>query len=313
MAVLSSLRGLDASVHIAGQPAPEFRDPDSSHHKSTETSCYIEAVSGAKFEVIVTRSRTFAKKGARIYADLTIDGIHARSGRFNGLLERELRLSDVWRSQGTTVLVHKMCFKDASTPDIDEFTLKQDRKIQEQRLKALGTIVLRLYWASFEDVPSDEPRSADPDSAFAAIKKQTIKERPDLQDGDLIASHQVNLIPTYEVPRSSLTYFSRTLKGPAFATFVFRYASSISLQLLNIIPRDPPIALPASQRPTHELTMEELRSELERKRQNRSVSIKHEARGVKRGFEQDSAGNPGEVQFLKLRKVARIEKNSNRE
>ena len=75
--------------------------------------------------------------------------------------------------------------------DESDCTSNQSSAIVEQRLRELGTIVVRLFRATFVDLPPYTTKFSDKEKEYSAISTKAIKASNAHWPGDLKASHQV--------------------------------------------------------------------------------------------------------------------------
>jgi len=289
MAILSKF---EAQVFVDSIRAEEFED-DEHEPKPSEISRYIEAVSGATFEVKVLfePSYQFTKEDA-LTANVHIDGEYA-AGR---VLERStfptrcalgvkpyLRLDGRDSKDGASVTLYKFQFSDLETRDLEK---TDDTSKFRDKYGDLGTIRAQVWRVS---TYGDIEMQARPTKEMSAIPEKALKGRP------------LDVATRYLATPSStpfLTIGTRYLDKDPLATFYFKYRTRRALQSLMILERSS-TPVPLEDRPFEELTREEAVELL--RRQKEQLKIKQE-RGLKRGRSSTVAAHTRPMRPLKSTK-----------
>jgi hypothetical protein len=86
MAVLDALPGLNVSIHVDGEPLPEYEDEteeetpdgDITEYQASGTVCkYVEAMSDKEFCIKITLNSPYKMDCPTLMFRISIDGIHA--------------------------------------------------------------------------------------------------------------------------------------------------------------------------------------------------------------------------------------------
>ncbi|KAK3082362.1 hypothetical protein LTS18_004274 [Coniosporium uncinatum] len=255
-AILSGVKGLTATVLADGLVLREYDDPDADRH-SKQSVQYIEAKSGAKFEIATIFSGDFPYRqhGRQNTKTVVIQRVHLqkRGGyiyNFKGILGRGPR---------------------------DDADIRKISESRKKQIDAVGSIEMRLY-RTHAASKSVSRTKCDNYADVGIIPEKALKGRAishKLAFGDGEPTTMPTTISTHDVDPSD----------KPFASFTFKCRSMQALKASFIVPRSP-TPVPLEDRPVEELTMDELRELLRRERAKAAATVRIK-REVKREREED--------------------------
>ncbi|KAE9368742.1 hypothetical protein N431DRAFT_494137 [Stipitochalara longipes BDJ] len=255
MAVLDTLRGLDVSICIDGQPLKEYDDDEEEEVQETPVAeyqaartvrKYVESVSDKEFEVKIVLGTSFVMDYDCIMAPITIDGkrmietviVKARQGH---IVRGSRFLSQVTRTvRGVTrpapganeqEFLRKFRFEKIGTTmdDVKLADVKQDM----ERIEEIGEIIVKI----FRGGPAEATEETNTNILNLRSMNGPVHEKALKGDAK---SHNAALGPaTQLVPKSYVN--SKKLDGIDYpiAIFKFKYRSRDALKSLLIIERSP--------------------------------------------------------------------------
>ncbi|KAI8934333.1 hypothetical protein NX059_009069 [Plenodomus lindquistii] len=271
MAVTKKTPELKVQIFVNGAPLEEHHDGDEMTADDAVTA-YVEAVSGANFEIRYTFGLQFVAKHD-VNCCIEIDGKSVGSPVFDTL--HPIQKGHVYDRIGEKEEENGKCFvRRFRFVDVEiggDEVPKLDKE-STQRLKNVGTISLKYYWGVAGK--DDEPINRRTPSQW---ERKVIPEKA-LKGSTL--SHQASVGPREQTKPRLYCSFQRHSREP-FATFTFRYRSRAALKSLLIIPRSPS-PVPLEERDVETLTAEESRQLIRRLRQRDRSAVRVKKEGVKR-------------------------------
>ncbi|KAF2491026.1 hypothetical protein BU16DRAFT_141592 [Lophium mytilinum] len=267
MAILNDLPGLKVEIVVNGQTLKEYDDDDEDPEEKPRTvTKYIEATSGASFEVRFTFTRLFSLSMYSFAMDIYLDGkfMDNMCIQKNDLFKGPIELTGVRSKKGEQWYLEKFCFSKLAIDDGDPRKIGQTVR---DALSKVGEISARLRRIEYRGI-AEAPTATKSDGLlqFGSVPEKALKGRA--------LSHQAGLKLAKKMPAvQTINTFNIDPRNSPFATFNFRYRSSDALKALQIIPRSP-TPVPLEDRPIEELTLEETRELLKRQRERDAAARK---------------------------------------
>ncbi|KAK5134231.1 hypothetical protein LTR08_006774 [Meristemomyces frigidus] len=300
MAILPGAPGISCTIQVNGEDLPEYDDDDAEEqpaHTATTTR-YIEAVTGANFEIATRFSRTFAQRkegvGIWFYMDgQRIRSIDYKSHEITNGKPRNMAKASAMEGGREGVKRFKFAELKISEGQPDKQLLKKVAK--------LGIIEIRYYRVRYG------PRIK---TSTTRVARDHAKTKP-LLDDDTVAektlkgqaiSHQAKLGEFEAIRPIKHSGFSQKciyLQDEPIATFCFKYRSTAALQSLGVIPRAAS-PVPLEQREVDDLSPEEMRELIKRQRaqqthEPKEVKLKAELKRERTTVEEDTDEGAVEV------------------
>ncbi|KAF2651345.1 hypothetical protein K491DRAFT_761119 [Lophiostoma macrostomum CBS 122681] len=296
MAILPDIPGLRVEVYVNGDPLREYHDYEEDSEDDDEddeeepdrprktVTKYVEAVSGANFELRVSFNDSFDSPHA-IRGKIEIDGMDVRRCAWKTQTSRltHKHLEGAHITQQGQRYIRKFRFRELDIVEENESTKGQ----RPNNLRTMGQISMDFYCiTNIRTIkPANEKNVDLPEPG--QIAEKALKGRALSHCGILDAPQRNN------TPSTAYDFDYVDPNKRPFATFVFKYRSLAALKALHVIRRTPS-PTPLEERPEEELSQAEL-LELVRRLKGPTptrwpTNIKREegsTRRVKRGREDD--------------------------
>ncbi|KAL6707966.1 hypothetical protein ACN47E_003640 [Coniothyrium glycines] len=298
MAVLEGCAGLEVSVTVNEQALKEYED-DSEDSSTTTATRYIEAQSGQSFAIKYSFTAPFPTDDP-VVCRVSIDGnkLRRRLTRAKSLYKRNGHCDSGPHSTiGTQSFKQSYMFRDLH---IHEETTPISKEILKSVAK-IGTITVEFQYAKNVRKSSRQYKSPKSISTLTAIPEKAMKGEE--------KSHQVGLSERYSIGARSFSHWDLIGDAP-FASFNFKYRSLAALRALHIVPREL-TPIPLEDRPTDDLSPEEMRQLIDNLRARQASSdVKKESNnvkeeGVRKRAISISSVSDGELEIVESRSVKR--------
>ncbi|KAF2872367.1 hypothetical protein BDV95DRAFT_381960 [Massariosphaeria phaeospora] len=266
MAVLTLQPGLKVEIHVNGQALNEWIDDEEDCPPNTVIK-YVEATSGAKFEVHFTYCREFLAKHevvTRVYLDNKYADGSVHTPR-----------SDAHHIGGAREFIngkHYMRdfrFSRINAVDNDTHHLTKNLK---KTLDRVGTIRVDFVWV-IRKATIQISESTLSISELGTVPEKALKGKT--------ISHQASLGERKPTGSFSTVDVDYPEGNEPFASYSFYYRSKASLKSLLIIPRSPS-PVPLEDRDVDSLTLEESRELLRRQQNQMNAANKIKKERIKR-------------------------------
>ncbi|KAF2677306.1 hypothetical protein K458DRAFT_163912 [Lentithecium fluviatile CBS 122367] len=276
MAITTVYPGLQVDVVVNGAPLQEYDDDEDEDSPDTTTK-YVEATSGANFEIRYSFGTGFSAKHA-VVTRVHVDGQYGEGHviKLDEIFRFPRFLSGRREDLGDGYFQRKFRFAQLST---DDSGLGQVEDALMKKLKEIGTITVKFTWAMVNGPSHYDPLKSKEIPKIGTIPEKALKGRA--------VSSQV-VLGDRETIRPFTTVSTTDLDGgKPFATFKFKYRSRSALQSLLVIPRSPS-PVPLEERDINTLNPEEMRELLKRQKEREEAARKIKTEGVKREHTRDS-------------------------
>ncbi|KAA6410322.1 MAG: hypothetical protein FRX48_05743 [Lasallia pustulata] len=307
---MAILHDVEVTISAKGNKLPEYDDDAEEPGPSNMVTKYIEALTGANFQIHYNIKPMFRLKSSAMSIDVIIDGEYMDSH----ILHRDEDLKHLSRIPLGAIFtgfrrIQKdswtlQAFSFAEIKTSEENAVASDPALQELVSK-LGSIRIEVHHVKIKGpgVPSTDFGKL---RALDALPEKALKGQA--------LSHRASLGPLQRIPSPKVTEveYINGLESPS-VVFNFKYRSRKSLQGMLVIPRTPS-PVPLEQRPIDELTREEALELLRR----RSIQVKPEVKPtatLKRQHDDFDPERNDDEEYMALlasarsQKVARVQKH----
>ncbi|KAK0514523.1 hypothetical protein JMJ35_003140 [Cladonia borealis] len=267
---MAILKEIEVVIRVNGQELKEYDDEDASNDNESSVSKYVEATSGAQFQIATTAPRSYQFSSDALLMKIYVDGVYVEGSL--------LRKKDAGWTRGWDQYHDGPRRFDGDRWEVKPFKFMEIKAVENElqtpddtskysHIKDLGTINIEFCRRMVLGKGAPRIWKYDKDIGGASALTEKQLKGKSLTHG--VAFGDVRKIA------DCATYETRPVDGKdsPVAKFIFKYCSRKALQDLLLIPRTPspplePTPLPLEERNMDELSPEEIR-ELGRRQQAR--------------------------------------------